>query len=46
MATVPSGITVLFKPRSRQVVAEHVTLLPALVAEALATTVTLVMSDE
>ncbi len=46
VATVPSAIAVLLKPRSRQLFAEHVMLLPALVAAGPATTVTLVISEE
>ena len=46
VATVPSAIAVLLKPRSRQLFPEHVMLLPALVADGPATTVTLVISEE
>jgi hypothetical protein len=46
VATVPSAIAVLLKPRSRQLFAEHVMLLPALVADGPATTVTPVISEE
>ena len=46
VATVPSAIAVLLKPRSRQLFAKHVMLLPALVAEGPATTVTPVISAE
>jgi hypothetical protein len=46
VATVPSAIAVLLKPRTRQLFAEHVIVLPASVADAAATTVTLVMSEE
>ena len=44
-ATVPSGITVLFRPKTRQVDAEQLTDFPALVAEPPATTVTPITSD-
>jgi hypothetical protein len=46
VATVPSAIAVLLKPRRRQVFAEHVMFLPALIADGPATTVTLVISEE
>ena len=46
VATVPSAITVLLMPASRQIFVEHVTLLPALVADGPATTVTPVISEE
>jgi hypothetical protein len=46
VATVPSAMAVLLKPRIRQVLPEHVTLLPALVADGPAATVTLVISEE
>jgi hypothetical protein len=46
VATVPSVIAVLLKPRSRQLFPKHVILLPALVAEGPATIVTPVISAE
>jgi hypothetical protein len=46
VATVPSAIAVLLKPRIRQLVAEQLTPLPALMADGPATTVTLVISEE
>jgi hypothetical protein len=45
-ATVPSAITVVLKPATIQVFPEQVMDLPALVADAPATTVTLVISEE
>jgi hypothetical protein len=46
VATVPSAMAVLLKPRRRQLFPEHVMLLPALVADGPATTLTLVISEE
>jgi hypothetical protein len=46
VATVPSAMTLLFRPKIRQVFPEQETDLPALVAEGPATTVTTVMSDK
>ena len=46
VATVPSAIAVLLKPKTKQLFAEHVTLFPALVADGPATTVTFVISEE
>ena len=46
VATVPSDMAVLLKPRSRQLFPKHVILLPALIAEGPATTVTPVISAE
>ena len=45
-ATVPSAITVLLKPATRQLFPEQETDFPALVADAPATTVTPVISEE
>jgi hypothetical protein len=45
-ATVPSAIVVELKPSRRQPLTEHVTLLPAFIAEGPLTTVTPVMSEE
>jgi hypothetical protein len=46
VATVPSAITLLFRPKMMQLFPEQETDLPAFVADAPATTVTLVISDE
>jgi len=46
VATVPSAIAVALKPKMRQLFPEQLMLLPALVADGPATTVTLVISDE
>ena len=46
MATVPSAMMLLFKPKIKQLFPEQETDFPALVADAPATTVTPVMSEE
>ena len=46
ITTVPSVIVVELKPRIRQLLPEHVMLLPAFVADGPATTVTLAISEE
>lgn len=46
VATVPSTITLLVRPKTRQMLPEQETDFPALVAEGPAVTVTPVMSDE
>jgi len=46
VATVPSAMAVLLKPRRRQLFPEHVMFLLALIADGPATTLTLVISEE